>query len=200
MVSKNPVKKSRGVDTWKTKSWYSVIAPPPFEQKEIGKVVSGNEENLKNRVIRVSLDELSGGSAPTSVYTRVDLRIYDVKGKTTHTKLIGHELIPAYIKTIIRRRKSLITGVVDVTTQDNQKVRLKYLIVTGAKVSSRVKTIIRHETKKQLLDIASHSDFSTLMQELLFSRLQKRLYPPIKLFGPIKRIEIRKSEVEETFS
>ncbi len=198
-ASANVKKKGKVIDTWKTKNWYSVIAPEMFEQKEVGKVASGDEENLKNRVIRIGLDEVAGMSQ-SSVYTRLDLRVREVKGKNVYTNLIGHELIPGYVKTIIRRRKSLITSVADATTTDGKKLRMKYLIVTGNRVSDKVKTMVRNEITKELLEAASTTDFASIMQELIFGKIQKRIYAKIKMFAPIKRIEIRRTELVETFA
>ncbi len=161
--------------------------------------VISSEENLKNRVIRIGLDEVAGMSQ-SSVYTRLDLRVREVKGKNVYTNLIGHELIPGYVKTIIRRRKSLITSVADATTTDGKKLRMKYLIVTGNRVSDKVKTMVRNEITKELLEAASTTDFASIMQELIFGKIQKRIYAKIKMFAPIKRIEIRRTELVETFA
>jgi ribosomal protein S3AE len=43
-------------------------------------------------------------------------------------------------------------------------------------------------------------DFATLCQEMVFGKLSAKLYAIVKRMGPIKRVEIRKSEVKESFA
>lgn len=192
-------KKGKVIDNWKEKEWYAVIAPDMFSQKEVGKIVSGEEENMLNRIVRVGLGEVSEGGSQADVYTRLDFRVKEVKGRNAYTKLIGHELIPGYVKTIIRRRRSLITGVVDVKTQDGMQVRVKYMVIAGNKTSDGLQTIARNAISAEFLEAATKCDFPNFMQEIIFGKLQKRIFIKVKTLAPIRRIEVRRSEVLEKF-
>jgi len=126
-------KKSKVVDKWKSKKWYTVVAPPLFEGKEIAEVVASDDKYLINRVVRKSLMELGANrSSQMAMFTNLSFRLSDVNGVTANTKLIGHDISSSYIKTFARRGKSLIHQIVDGKTKDNEDIRLKVIAVTGA--------------------------------------------------------------------
>lgn len=193
-------KKTKVVDKWKMKSWYSVIAPEIFDSKEIGQIVSSDEPNLKNRVIKIGLGDLTGSFSQGAAYTTLYFRVKETVGKTVKTMFIGHELVPGYMRTLARRRRSLVTQVDDVMTKDGVEMRIKMLCISGLKVSEAVRTDLRKVLSENIKAIAKSTDFPVLVQEIVFGKLSAKLYSGVKKIGPIKRVEIKKTEVKENFS
>ncbi len=192
-------KKTKVVDKWKMKSWYSLVAPEAFESREIGQLVSSDEANLKNRVIKVGLGDLTGSFSQGTAYTMLYFRVKEVVGKTAKTEFIGHSLVPGYVRTLARRRRSLVSQVDDVVTRDGVEMRIKMLCISGLKVSEGVRTDLRKELSAAIRAIAKSTDSSAFMQELVFGKLSAKLYNAVKKMGPIKRVEVRKSELKESF-
>lgn len=184
---------------WKEKVWYTLKAPEIFESREIGQLVSSDPENLKNRVVKVSLSSLSSASVPTALFVNIKLRVTDVLGNAANTKFIGHEFLSSYIKSLIKRRRSLIQNVVDVTTSDNKKIRLKTICITQFKISERKKKDIRKLIANKLEEAASSSTFDIFCQEMLFGKLAVKVFNAAKKIAPLKRFEIKKSELFEVF-
>lgn len=192
-------KKTKVIDKWKTKAWYTALAPEYFDSKEIGHLVSSDESNLKNRIIKVGLGEMTGSFSQSTAYTNLFFRVKEVKGKSAYTAFIGHELNPAYVRTLARRRRSVINQVDDVLTKDNVPIRIKTLCVSGVKVSENVRTDVRNAISEAVRQIAKQTDFATLVQEMVFGKLAAKVFASIKKIGPLKRLEVRKSEVIESF-
>ncbi len=194
-------KKAKVMDKWKTKKWFSVVAPSIFDGKQICEVVSAEEDQLKNRLIRASLAELgvSGGSQ-VGMFTSMKFRIIDVKGTTAYTKLIGHEIAPSFLKTFARRGRSLIHEVVDTKTKDGQDLRIKIIAVTGASVSENTKRNIRATIVKEVISNAANFNLDEAMQEILYGRFVSKLFNALKKITRMRRIEIRKTEVKEVFA
>ncbi len=182
-------------DKWKLKSWYSVIAPKIFEEKKVGDIVGIDDESVLNRKIVTNLGSITG-QLPHG-YTIVKLRINEVKGKTAYTKLIGHELLRSYLRTLARRRMSLIDDVVKVSTKDGVDVVVKYAIITQNKVSGANRAAIRRIAKELVVDKGAKEDFVSFMQLMLFRKLSSQIYNKVKEILPIKRVEVIKSEVVE---
>lgn len=185
-------------DKFKLKSWYSILAPKMFDEKKIGDVLGIDDASVMNRVLNVNLSELSGEMQHG--YTKVNFRVYEIKGKTAYTNFIGHELIRSYIKTLARRGMSLIDNVVKVTTKDNVTISVKTAIITSNKISRAMRTILRHATEEVILEHAKKHDFETFMQEVLYKKLSTDIYKKNKEFVPIKRVEIIKTEVQENLN
>jgi len=193
-------KKTKVVDKWKSKKWYNVLAPSLFESKEIGELVSSDEKNIQDRIIKRSLVEL--GLNPTSqiaMFTNLKFRITDIKGNTANTKLIGHEIAPSYIKTFARRGKSLIHDAVDVKTTDGETVRVKVIAVTGAKVSENTRKNLRHALVEEVKKNGEEQKFDDLMQDLVYGRFSSKIFNRLKQITKMRRVEVRKSERKEEF-
>jgi small subunit ribosomal protein S3Ae len=193
-------KKTKVVDKWKLKSWYSIIAPEAFESREIGQLVSSDESNLLNRVVKIGLGDMTGSFSQATAYTALYFRIKEVKGKSAHAIFIGHELVPGYVRTLARRRRSVINQVDDVVTKDGVPMRIKVICISGVKVSEPLRADLRKAISEGVKMLAKSTDSGTLVQELVFGKLSAKLFNGIKKIGPIKRVEIRKSELIESFA
>ncbi|MCX6769360.1 MAG: hypothetical protein NT051_01625 [Candidatus Micrarchaeota archaeon] len=193
-------KKAKVVDKWKMKSWYSIVAPESFESREIGQLVSSDEANLLNRKIKIGLGDLLGSFSQSTAYTSLYFRVSEVKGKTAHTKFIGHELVPGYVRTLARRRRSVMNQVDDAVTKDGVPIRIKSICISGLKVSEGVRADVRKGISEGVKAHVKATDFSALVQEIVFGKFAAKIYAGVKKIGPIKRVEIRKSQVKETFA
>ena len=196
------VKKSKtksSTEKWRSKKWYTVKAPAIFDSKEVGQIVSSDEENLKNRVIIVNLSSLVSSALPNLPFTNVKLRVINVVGSSGETKFIGHELLSSYVKSLIRRRRSLIQNVEDVNTSDNKKIRIKTICITQNKVSEQTKRDIRKAIATKLKEVALSLTLDEFCLEMLFGKLSTKVFNAAKIIAPIKRFEIKKSELFETF-
>lgn len=194
------MKKAKVVDKWKSKQWYTILAPSSFDSKEIGEVVSSDEENLKNRVVSLSLAEVTGQPSQSAIFTSLKFRIGEVKGKSAYTKLIGHEISPAYIKTLSRRNRSIISVVYDIKAKDDQVLRIKMLAISGSEVSQNTKKNIYHAIMEEVKKVGAESTSDQLMQEIIFGKFASKLFNRLKQITSMRRVEVRKSEIKEAFA
>lgn len=200
IIMATSMKKTKVVDKWKSKQWYTVLTPQSFDTKEITEIISSDEENLKNRVLSVSLAEVIGQSSQSAIFTFLKFRISAVKGKTAHTKLIGHEISPSYIKTLSRRNRSILNIVKDIKTKDDQTVRVKIIAITNSPVSKNTKKNLYYAVIDELKNVGNEYTFDQLMQEVIFGKLASKLFKRLKQITNMKRVEIKKSELKESFA
>jgi small subunit ribosomal protein S3Ae len=193
-------KKTKVVDKWKMKSWYAVLAPTSFDSREIGQIVATEESTVPNRVIVIGLGELTGSFSQSNAYTNLKFRVSEVKGKTAYTKLIGHELVPGYIRTLARRRRSIVHSIDDAITKDGTGVRVKSIALCGGKVSTGARSALRHAISQEVIALAKETEFATFAQEMIFGKVAAKVFGRVKKIAPVRRIEIRKSEVKEKFT
>jgi len=194
-------KKTKVMDKWKAKRWYTILTPTIFEGRPLCELVAAEDEQLLNRIVRTSLADLGlGGASQVAMFTSLRFRITDIKGTTANTKLIGHEIAPSYLKTFARRGRSLIHQVVDIKTTDGVLVRIKVLAVTGARVSENTMRNLRATLVKDVLTLASAVKFDEMMGDILYGRFVSNLYSSLKKITKMKRVEVRKSEVKEVFT
>jgi small subunit ribosomal protein S3Ae len=128
--------------------------------------------------------------------TKVILRVNNVVGDTATTDLMGHELTTDYVRSIVKRQTSRIDANIEVRTKDGYTIRVKPTCFTIKRArSSQIKAI-----REMMVDIvkrrASESDFETFMQEAILGRLSAAIYRQAKFVYPLRRVEIRKTQVE----
>lgn len=171
-----------------------------LEGKDLCEVVTAEDTNLINRVVKKNLLELGiGGASQLAMFTTVRFRIKDVKGQDANTILIGHEVSPSFIKTFARRGKSLIHQTIDEKTKDGEKLRVKIIAVTGARVSQNTKSNLRKAIDEETRKMIGEHGFDEGMQEILYGRMSTKLFNRLKQITKMKRVEIRKSERAEVF-
>ncbi len=194
------VKKTKVVDRWKLKKWYTVVAPQLFDNKELCEIVATDEKSLVNRVIKVSLMELMQTSSQTSMFTFLKFRIGEIAGAKAVTKLIGHDVSPSYIRTFARRGKTLIHQAVDVKTKDDQTVRVKIVAVASGRISNTTKRNLRAKIVEEVSAVGPQFTYDELMQEILYGRMVSKIYNKLKQITSMRRFEVRKTEKHENFA
>ena len=192
-------RKSKKTEKKKAKDWYTVLAPQTFDSKELGEVVTSDEAKLANRIVPVSLMDLTGRMSQANMYTTLNFRIKDIKGKTAYTELIGHKLSPGYIRTLVRRRRTVLHTVKDLPTNDERTVRLKLISVTKDRISETMRKNLRDAIDAELTEASGKYGYYELMQEIIYGKLASKVFNRLKQITPMNRVEFRKTELKENF-
>ena len=187
-------KVQRKLDGWKSKEWYNIEAPVYLNRAIIGNTMAGDASLLIGRNVETTVGELTNDMTKNN--TKVILRINNVVGDIATTDLMGHELTTDYVRSIVKRQTSRIDANVEVKTKDGYTIRVKPTCFTIKRArSSQIKAI-----REMMVDIvkkrASEADFETFMQEAILGRLSAGIYRQAKFIYPLRRVEIRKTQVE----
>lgn len=182
-------------DKWKAKEWYKVIAPEMFDSKQIAETLADSKEKLIGRIVEATLQDIIGDFSKMHVKLRFQIR--DIRGNDAITKFVGHDQTSDYIRRQVRRRKSKLDGVFDVITKDSYKIRIKPMAVTDRKIQNAQLTMIRNAMQNYLTEDGKNKTMSELVKEMLSGDMGTNLFKTCKHVYPIKRVEVRKSEVIE---
>jgi len=180
-------------DRWKAKNWYNILAPPSFDNVTVADTLADSPENLINRVTGVSLQDITNDFRKAHIV--LYFQVKSVEQNNAHTQFIGHTLTSDYLRRLIRRRRSKIDGVYDVTTRDGAQIRVKPFAATDKRVQSSQKRTIRESMKKTITEQANKSTLSEFVNIIIDGKLGSELYKNCKNIYPVKRIEIYKTEV-----
>jgi small subunit ribosomal protein S3Ae len=180
-------------DRWKSKNWYNVLAPPAFDNVTIAETLADTSEGLINRITGVSFQDITNDFRKSHI--TLFFRINKVEATNAHTEFIGHTLTSDYLRRMVRRRKSKIDGVYDVTTRDGAVLRVKPFATTDKRIQSSQKKVIREAMKKTIFDQAKVNVMSDFIKIILDGRMGSEIYKNCKKLYPVKRIEIYKTAV-----
>jgi small subunit ribosomal protein S3Ae len=180
-------------DKWKEKVWYEIYATPEFGGVFIGYTPANDPSLVLGRVAETSLRDLTGD--PTKHMHRVYFKIFGVTGNKAIAQYYGHDTTREYMKSQIRRRRSRIDAIVDITTKDGYKIRTKAMVLTAYRAKTRQKSDIRKKMEEIIKSMAKEKTFPQYVQAMLFGEMAEKIREECKKIFPIKNVIIYKSEV-----
>ncbi len=187
-------KVQRKIDGWKSKEWYNIEAPVYLNRSIVGNTMAGDPSLLIGRNVETTVGELTNDMTKNN--TKVILRINNVIGEIATTDLMGHELTTDYVRSIVKRQTSRIDANVEVKTKDKYVIRVKPTCFTIKRARSSQMQAIREMMVEIVKKRAAESDFEAFMQEAILGRLSAAIYRQAKFIYPLRRVEIRKTQVE----
>jgi small subunit ribosomal protein S3Ae len=191
-------KKTKGTsrkikDKWKAKEWYKVLAPRMFNEIEIGETPSAESSYLIGRTAEVTVHDLTGDFS--KMHIKLRFKIADVDGHSARTTFIGHDLTSDYVRRLTRRKKTKTDHVVDVITKDNFTIRVKPMSIAEKRIQTAQEEAMRQIMGETLVKMGSEMSLSEIVKMIVSGEMAKELARSCRCVIPVKRIEIRRSEV-----
>jgi small subunit ribosomal protein S3Ae len=183
----------RKADARKAKQWYKVVGPEMFGRSPVGETVAYDPSKIVGRVIETTLGDLTNNFSKQN--TKLKFKIDRVAGDSAYTKFMGHEMTTDYIRSLVKRRTSRIDSIIDVTTTDGYQVRVKPSCFTVKRARANQVKSIRELSRQVVLNKAVGLDLNQLVQEVVLGKLSLDIYKEAKAVYPLRRVEIRKTEI-----
>ena len=183
-------------DKWRSKHWFKVRAPGLFQHAELGETVASEPEQVIGRTLETTLPELSGAADAAKAHVKLRFRVERLGGDgVAEARFIGHDLTSDYVRRLARRKRSKIDTSLTVTTKDGVRIVLKTVAVGEQRLQTRLRAELRHKIVSILTEEAQGKTSPEFVREMLAGDLSKVLAHGLKTLYPLKKIEIRRSEV-----
>ena len=190
---KSRVSARRVKDKWKAKEWYTILAPEMFDRIRIGDTPTDDPKKLMGRIAEVTVQDLTGDLS--KMHIKLQFRINDIQGFNAHTQFIGQNLTSDYIRRMTRRKRTKIDGTYDVYTKDKYLLRIKPMAIPEKRVQASQQTAIRAVMRKIIEETAKQKTIGEFVKMIISGEIVRNISIACKTIYPVKRIEIRKSEV-----
>ncbi|MFA0822190.1 MAG: 30S ribosomal protein S3ae [Methanomethylovorans sp.] len=187
-------KVQKKLDKWKSKSWYNIETPEFIGRNNIGTTLAEEPEQLIGRIVEATVGDLTNDFSKHN--TKLKFRINDVNGDIAQTRFIGHEITTDYLRSIVKRQTSRIDTNLKVTTKDGYIVRVKPICFTVKRARTSQIEGIRQVMDSTVKDRATELNFEQFVEEAIMGKLSATIYRNAKNIYPLRRVEIRKTEVE----
>ena len=196
MAAKKTKGTSRRIkDKWKAKEWYKVLAPRMFNEVEIGETPAAESQMLIGRSAEVTVQDLMGDFS--KMHIKLRFKITSVDGMNAKTSFVGHDLTSDYVRRLTRRKKTKTDHVVDIVTKDGFKIRVKTMSVAERRIQTTQEEAIRRITGETLVKMGQEMGISDIVKSIVSGDMSKDLAKACRVIIPIKRIEIRRTEVTQ---
>ncbi len=183
----------KGIENWKAKKWFTVYAPKVFGDMAIGEMPGKDEKAVMGRNIVISMDSLTHN--PQNANVNLVLKVSGVEGDKAVTKLVTLELLFSFIRTLVRRYKSVSMAVVRERSKDGVEVAVKPLIVTIQRSTASRLDGIRAEMVEFLKGYVKENDAESIVKAVVEGQLQQEMHSKLMHIAPISKAEVRKLEL-----
>jgi small subunit ribosomal protein S3Ae len=177
----------------KAKEWFSIIAPKLFDNRELGRAMVTEPDQLIGRKVSMSLLELMNNY--NKFYMKFIFRVDKVDGNNAYTNFVGSEVLRDYISRMVLKRIRRVDTVQIIETKDKQKVIVKGLAIVSKKVKSSIEKIIRNQVKDSLQKEISEKNFDDFIISLTTDELKNFVLHEARKIYPVRNFEIRKTQV-----
>lgn len=184
----------KGAENWKMKKWFSVYAPKVFNDALVGEMPANDEKSVIGRNIVVGLDSLTRN--PSNAYAAVTLKVTDVNGSAAHTKLVSVSQLYSYIRSLVRRYRSVASSVLPVRSKDGTDMVVKMLVITKARTTHSRITGIRKEMNTLISDYFKENDANAAITAIIEGRFQAELAAKLRHIAPLNKVEVKTLEVK----
>jgi small subunit ribosomal protein S3Ae len=180
-------------DRWKAKNWYQILAPTLFNNVPVAETLAESPESLIGRVTEVSLQDLTNDFRKSHIKLR--FTVDKVEQNTAHSQLKGSLLTSDYLRRMTRRRKSRVDGVFNVETRDGALLRVKPFAIAEKRLQSSQKKLIRNVMKEVIAKEGKAKTLNSFIKDCLDGKIGSEIYKNCKIYYPVKRIEVNKTEI-----
>jgi small subunit ribosomal protein S3Ae len=184
-------------DKWRSKVWFKIRAPGLFQGMELGETLATEPEGMVGRTLEVTLSEVSGMADASKAHVKLRFRIVGVNtdSRVVETRFIGHELTSDYIRRLARRKRSKIDLSFHVRSKDGVEMVVKPLAVSEHRLQARLRGNLRNRLTEVLTQAAQERTASEFIRDLLNGDLVKVVAQGVHTLYPLKKIELRASEM-----
>jgi len=180
-------------DKWRAKEWYKVFAPDMFGGQQIAETLAADPAFLEGRIISVALQDITGDF--TKMHIKLNLKISRVAGLDAYTHFVGHDLTSDYIRRLTRRKHSKMDGVFLARTKDGYTVKVKPMAITEKRIQASQQKAIRHLMSNVVAAAAGKQTLGELIKDVLSGDMAKLIFKECKPVYPIRKIEIRRTQI-----
>jgi len=185
--------KKRVRDKWRSKDWFSVVAPQYFGATELGSIPADEASRLVGRVVDATLYDLTNDFAHQ--YLKMYFQVSDIEGKIARTIFKGHEYSRDYLRSLVRRKTTRIDMLQNVTTKDDYKVRLAVCAFTLTRIRTTQEQAIRGIMRDIVSEKAKTLTFDQFVQEVVLGKIASDIYNEAKKVAPMRHVGLRKSKL-----
>jgi len=185
--------KKRVRDKWRSKDWFSIVAPQYFGSTELGSVPADEPSKLVGRVVDATLYDLTNDFAHQ--YLKMFFQVSDIEGKMARTIFKGHEYSRDYLRSLVRRKTTRIDTLQNITTKDDYQLRLAICAFTLTRIRTTQEQAIRAVMKRIVEEKAKTLSFDSFVQEVVLGKIASDIYNEAKKVAPMRHVGIRKSKL-----
>jgi len=197
-------------DPFLKKEWYEILAPPPFDKREVGRTCVNRSQGqkiasdyLKGRVCDASLADLTISDEPIT-WRKFKLEVEEVQGRKCVSIFHGMDMTRDKLCHNIRKWQNLVESHVDCKTSDGFFLRVFVLGFTTKAQNQKRKTSYAHVSQLKAIRAKMHaivqaevakSNITELIRKFVAETISSTIEEQCRYIYPLTNVSIRKVKV-----
>lgn len=177
----------------KTKEWFTIVGPKYFGEKEVGKCLSAEPNDLLGRRITVNAAALTNNFS--KYYLDFFFKVVKVEDGKALTEFDGFECLRDYISRMVLYKVKRMDTVQDLITRDGVKLRVKSLIITPKGIGKKGEEELKKKAVEMVADFVQKHTLEEFIGKILSDEMKNRIFQELKRIYPMRYFEVRKVEV-----
>lgn len=171
------------------KTWFSIVSPKEFGSYVVGETPTSEPQNLVGRSVQVNL--MTVLNDPKKQNVQLTLKIKSLRENTAITETIKYELLPSYVKRLMRKGKNKIEDSFTAETKDNIKTRIKPVMITRTRTQRSKLSVLKKQTREFLTERMKTQNFTEIINDAISTKLQRELRDKLKKVYPLAVCEFK---------
>lgn len=181
---------------WKGKTWFTVLAPGIFREKEICEIPATDPKYIKGRKIGLGLEELTGDYKKFARFpATMSLKVITVSDNKARTVFGGFEVSKDFIFRVTRKRTQKVTLTETYKTKDGWEIQLTGMVILNRNVYESVRKSVRKLLDDKFKEMISKNTMDDILKDLLNRVTTGKIRKEINKVYPARITEITKIEV-----
>ncbi len=181
-MATKPLKKQK-------KTWFNIVSPQEFGNSIVGETLVSEPQQLVGRNVQVNLMNMLND--PKKQNIQLTFKIKSVREKNAVTEITKYELLPSYLKRIMRKGKEKIEDSFVTETKENVKIRIKSVMITKAKTQKSKLALVRKTAREFLTERSKAQSVSEVINDAITTKLQRELRERVKKIYPLAVCEFK---------
>lgn len=177
------------------KVWYTIISPKIFGQRELGESYLTTPQTAIGRTVKVNLKDITNNVKDQNSY--LWFKIDRLEGSKLHSYVVGFELMPSFVKRLVRKNADRLDDYFSFTNKDNKKVIVKTVMITMSKIHRSIQAKLRKQLNEFLHEEITKTDFDTLMSAVANYKIQGSIKKRLSKVYPLKEVAFRVIKLQE---
>ncbi len=171
------------------KTWFNIVSPQEFGNCIVGETPVIEPQQLVGRNVQVNLMTMLND--PKKQNIQLTFKVKSVREKNAVTEITKYELLPSYMKRIMRKGRAKIEDSFTTETKENIKIRIKPVMITKAKAQKSKLALVRKTAREFITERVKTQSVSELINDAITTKLQRELRERIKKVYPLVVCEFK---------
>lgn len=177
----------------KKRKWHTILASNEFNNVDIGETLTFDATTMVGRKVEVNLANLINDIKKQNV--KIVFNISGITGDKLNTKFVSYNLLPSYMRRVVRRDKEKLEDSFICLSNDNIKMKVKTLMITKDRTKHTILTKLRKNSREIITQEFKKQNFQDILREVVINKFQRGLKDSLKKIYPLSILDIKALEI-----